>query len=158
MRTTLIIAALAGLFGGRAFAVEQSAGQLAWLAGCWKGDPGTFEQWMPPSAGTMLGMSRTIKQGKTVAFEFMQVRQLSDGNLAFIAQPDGRPPVTFRLSRITPAEVTFENLEHDYPQRITYARPDETHMLARIEGSRAGNTRKVEFRFERVSCDALVND
>jgi hypothetical protein len=129
---------------------------MAWLAGCWQGqfgEPGTVEQWLLPAGGTMLGVSRTVKQGKTVEFEFMQLRQLPDGVLAFIPQPSGRPPTVFRLLRLGQSEAVFENLEHDFPQRIAYSRPDQSRLLASVEGLRSGVARKVEFSFARTSCD-----
>src|SRR6202012_23245 len=54
---------------------------LSWLSGCWNSEasePGSGEQWLPLAGGTLLGVSRTVKQGKTVAFEFMQIRALEN--------------------------------------------------------------------------------
>jgi hypothetical protein len=139
----------------------QPVEQMAWLAGCWQGqfgEPGTIEQWLAPAGGSMLGMSRTIKQDKMVDYEFMRVSRLPDGVLAFVPQPSGRAPTTFRLVRLGEAEAVFENPEHDFPQRITYARPGESRLSASIEGVRNGATRRIEFTFLRVSCDAQVND
>jgi len=104
----------------------------------------------------MLGMSRTVKQGKTVEYEFMQLLHLPDGVLAFVPQPSGRPPTTFRLSSMGAFEAVFENAEHDFPQRIAYSRPEETQLLASIEGQRNGVTRRIEFRFARVGCEASI--
>jgi hypothetical protein len=144
-----------------AFAADPARAQpvekMAWLAGCWQGqsgEPGTMEHWLPPAGGTMLGVSRTVKQGKTVEFEFMQLKQLPEGTLAFVPQPAGRPPTVFRLLRLGESQAVFENPEHDFPQRITYSRPEESRLVASIEGTRNGVTRKVEFAFSRTSCDA----
>jgi hypothetical protein len=129
---------------------------MAWLAGCWQGqagEPGTVEQWLAPAGGTMLGMSRTVKQGNTVEYEFMRLGKLPDGTLAFMPQPFGRPPTTFRLARLAETEAVFENRGHDFPQRITYSRPEESRLTASIEGTRNGTPRRVEFKFSRVSCD-----
>jgi hypothetical protein len=101
----------------------------------------------------MLGMSRTVKQGKTVEYEFMQLRQLPEGTLTFVPQPSGRPPTVFRLLRLGDSEAVFENSEHDFPQRISYSRPQESRLVASIEGTRNGTARRVEFEFSRVSCD-----
>ena len=49
---------------------------LRWLAGCWSQDgreAGSVEQWTAPAGGTMLGMSRTVSGGKTVAFEHLRI-------------------------------------------------------------------------------------
>ncbi len=65
-----------------AMAAESNVESLAWLAGCWqpeKGDAGSGEHWLPPAGGAMLGVSRTVKNGKTVEFEFMQLRTNAEG-------------------------------------------------------------------------------
>lgn len=152
----LFLAALVGLAPASPWAAEAGVEQLAWLAGCWQaesGEPGSVEHWLPPAGGTMLGVSRTVRQGRTVAFEFMQLRRQPDGVLALIPQPSGQPPTIFRLSSLGAAEVVFENPQHDFPQRIVYARPDDTRLLARIEGLRQGLARTIEFSFVRVACE-----
>ncbi len=131
--------------------------KMSWLAGCWQSgdaEPGSVEHWTPVGGGTMLGMSRIVKQGQTVAFEFMQLRELPDGRLAFIAQPSGRSPTTFPALRLNDTEVTFENTAHDFPQRVIYARDGQTRLRARIEGLRNGTLRAVDFPMSRVGCDA----
>lgn len=74
--------------------------------------------------------------------------------LAYIAQPSGRPPTPFRLLRIGEHEAVFENPEHDFPQRITYSRPEASRLLVGIEGPGKGERRKIEFAFSRTDCDA----
>jgi hypothetical protein len=141
-----------------AAANEQAVDRMAWLAGCWQGEfgePGTVEQWLAPAGGTMLGMSRTIKRGKTAQFEFMQLRQLPDGALAFIPQPSGRPATTFKFVSGGAKDALFENALHDFPQRISYALSEPNRLLASIEGERNGRVRKIEFKFNRTSCDSL---
>ena len=56
--------------------------KVAWLAGCWESRDGKGayqEQWMGPNGQTMLGMSRTVRDGKTVAWEFLRIHQEADG-------------------------------------------------------------------------------
>ncbi len=76
--TALLIFTVAPLFAVCSAAVPTPAtvDQLAWLSGCWAsaaGEPGSEEHWMQPAAGTMLGMNRFVRQGQTVAFEFMRI-------------------------------------------------------------------------------------
>lgn len=131
---------------------------LAWLAGCWQseqGDPGSGEHWLPPAGGTMFGVSRTVKNGKTVEFEFVQLRANADGKLVFIAQPSGQKEATFVASSVGTDSVTFENPQHDFPQKIIYRLQQDGRLVARIEGTRDGKVRGVDFPMKRVSCDAL---
>src|SRR5688572_20560502 len=102
----------------------------------------------------MFGVSRTIRQGKTVAHEFMEIRHLPDGKLAFIGHPSGQSTTVFPVLRIDEAEVVFENPEHDFPQRVAYAREGESKLRARIEGSEGGGVlRVIEFPMTRTRCD-----
>jgi hypothetical protein len=140
---------------GSAAAAQPEIDRLAWLAGCWRGEsaePGSGEQWMPAAGGTMLGMSRTVTRGAT-EFEFMELRYLPDGKLVFIAHPAGRQTTVFPLLRISDSEAVFENPEHDFPQRIAYAREGGSKLRARIDGVGNGALRVVEFLMTRVSCD-----
>jgi hypothetical protein len=159
MHTRARFAALAAAAGLNAVAAEPEIGRMAWLAGCWQSEsaePGSGEQWTPLAGGTMLGVSRTVRQGRTVEFEFMQLRQLADGRLAFIAMPSGREPTVFPLLRSDDREAVFENANHDFPQRIVYARDGVSGLRARIEGRVDGALQVVEFPMSRVSCDAAL--
>jgi hypothetical protein len=136
-----------------------SVASVAWLAGCWsaeQGEAGSGEQWLPPAGGTMLGVSRTVKKGKTVEFEFMQLRLDEQGKLVLIALPSGQKETTFVASASSKDSVTFENPQHDFPQRVSYRLHPGGRLIARIEGMRKGTLQRVEFPFKRVSCEALA--
>lgn len=133
-----------------------SVSELAWLAGCWASEgaePGSGEQWMAPAGGTLLGMSRTVKGGKTVAHEFVEIREIEPGRLAYIAHPSGQAEASFPLVRLTASEVVFENPEHDFPQRILYRLEEGGLLRARIEGLRNGQLKGVDFPMRRIPCD-----
>jgi hypothetical protein len=142
-----------------AWAQEHDITKLQWLSGCWKADAaeaGSVEQWMPLAGGSLLGMGRTVKGGKTVAWEFMRIDVQPGGRLAFHAQPSGQPPATFPATSLSDTEVVFENPQHDFPQRVVYARDGATRLAARIEGQRNGKLRTIAFPMQRVSCDSLL--
>lgn len=159
MRSTvlLLLAATAGASGQPAPTDASPVAALAWLAGCWAsmdGEPGSGEQWMWPAGGTLLGMSRTIAEGRTVAHEFMQIREIEPGRLAFIANPSGQAEATFPVLRLGAREVVFENPEHDFPQRVIYRLDDAGMLRARIEGTSKGQARSADFPMRRVPCAA----
>jgi hypothetical protein len=132
---------------------------LAWMAGCWaaeKGDAGSVEHWLPPAGGTMLGVSRTVKNGQTVEFEFMQLRVNSAGKLVFIANPSGQKQTTFVASSVGQDSVTFENPQHDFPQKVIYRLEPGGRLIGRIEGTRGGTVKGVDFPMRRVSCEAAA--
>ena len=127
----------------------------AWLAGCWaqeRGERGSIEMWMPPAGGAMLGMSRTIRDGKAAAHEFMQIRVASNA-LVFIALPSSQREATFTAVRNADREIVFENLEHDFPQRIIYRRTGAETLSARVEGMREGKLRGIDYAFKRTTCE-----
>ena len=143
---------------GAAFAASPDPlAKLAWLQGCWAaqgGEAGSVEQWSSAAGGTMLGMSRTVKNGKTADFEFVQIREVEPGTLTYVARPSGQAPAAFNLLRHSETEFVFENLTHDFPQRIIYRREGERALRARIEGMSKGKLKGIDFPMQRVSCEA----
>ncbi len=130
---------------------------IAWLAGCWSADgkdAGSGEHWLPAAGGTMFGIGRTVKNGRTVEHEFMQLRVNADGRLTFIAAPSGQTEAAFVASDSADGAVTFENLQHDFPQRVIYRLLASGRMLARIEGLRGGVLRGVDVPMTRMACEA----
>ncbi len=147
---TLLLAACAS-----AQAQADPFAPIAWLAGCWTQqgrEAGSVEQWMAPAGGVMLGMARTLKGGRVVEFEFLQIRAGADGKLSYIAQPQGRPPTEFKLLRQGEAEALFENSTHDFPQRVGYRREAADRLVARIEGTMNGKERGIDFPMQRTAC------
>ena len=133
---------------------KPSVADLFWLSGCWQGRQGTAlieEMWSKPAGTTMLGLGRTVKNNRTVSFEFMQFRE-QNGTLAFLPQPQGGAQVTFPLKEFTPTRFVFENLTHDYPQRVSYERKNNL-LVASIEGTEKGKFSRLEFVMQKVRCN-----
>ena len=128
--------------------------KLGWISGCWKatGNLQSEEHWTKLDGQSMLGMGRTIANGKTVFFEFLQIREQPDG-IFYIAQLNGGAPVSFKLVKVNDSEAIFENPEHDFPQRISYQRVIDGSLMAVIEGQEKGKPKRVEFAMKHVRCD-----
>ena len=117
---------------------KTSLSDLAWLSGCWESNRNgreINEQWMKPAGQTMLGMGRTVSKGKTVEYEFVQVRADGDGSIYYVAKPSGQSEASFKLIKYQNREATFENLEHDFPQRVIYRLEPDGSLFARVEGT-----------------------
>jgi len=116
---------------------------VAWLAGDWQGGSGAVtveERWTAPAGGAMLAVSRTIKGGRMVAFEFLRLIE-RDGGLVYIAQPNGRPPTEFASTQISAGSATFENPAHDFPKVIRYTKRADGSLEARVsDGGQRGET------------------
>jgi len=127
---------------------------LAWLAGCWKHEEPGFrrdEQWMRPSGGTMIGMSRSVAEDRTVEHEYLRIEVRGD-QLAYVATPSGQAEATFVQVEVTDRMVVFEAPGHDFPQRITYERMSPRSILAWIEGDVEGVSRVIEFPMTAARC------
>jgi hypothetical protein len=134
--------------------------QLNWMTGCWApagADPGSVEQWSSPAGGTMFGFNRTVRQGKTVAFEYLRIVDEGDNVIVLIASPSGQETAQFRMREQTEREIVFENPLHDFPQRISYRLDDGGNLLGRIEGKIDGAERIVNFPMLKISCDGDDN-
>lgn len=66
-----LLPVLLGAIVGCIASTSLRAGDLAplgWLAGCWsnpQGEPGSGEYWQPLAGGTMLGIGRLVREGRT---------------------------------------------------------------------------------------------
>jgi hypothetical protein len=137
-----------------AVAVSSPVEALAWLAGCWKHEEPGFrrdEQWMRPSGGTMIGMSRSVAKDRTVEHEYLRI-EVREDKLAYVATPSGQAEAVFLQAEITDRMVAFEAPGHDFPQRITYERMTPRSILAWIEGDVDGVSRVIEFPMTETRC------
>jgi hypothetical protein len=127
--------------------------RIAWLQGCWQsvaGDRTIEEQWTTPRGESMLGIGRTVSGDTLVEYEFVVVRERGE-RLVYIAHPSGQPSAEFLSTTASPTEVVFENAEHDFPQRVGYQRQG-TALDAWIDGTKNGQTRRINFHYQRVAC------
>jgi hypothetical protein len=153
-RRTLIVAPLLILAfsmpGGGPGEIER----LAWMTGCWEftaGQRTVEEQWMAPRGKSMMGMSRTVRAGRLVAWETVLLREDSTGTLSYNAFPGGQPPAVFPAVETSDSHAIFSNPAHDFPQRIIYRRRGDT-LAARVEGTVSGTARGSDFPYLRTAC------
>ena len=132
-----------------------SVDRLSWLSGHWtfERDGRTVEEhWTKPAGGTVIGMGRTVRDGKNVEHEFLLVRQ-EGGELHYVAKPSRRAETVFKLTKLTDTEALFENPQHDFPTRVLYRRQPDGSLHARIEGVVNGRPRAIEYPYRRAKCD-----
>jgi uncharacterized protein DUF6265 len=129
---------------------------LSWLAGCWEANARgreVNEQWMKPGGGIMLGMARTASQDKATEFEFTQIREDKDGPIYYVAKPSGQAEASFKLVKLQNKEAVFENLQHDFPQRIIYRLAPDGSLFARVEATVKGQLRGIDYPYKRAKCE-----
>ena len=158
MKRLLIAAAmLTGLAAAADDEHRVTIRQMGYLAGDWTETTNGViveEHWVGPVGGVMVGMTITHseKPGAKTRIEFMRIVE-KDGTLVFIAQPDGQPRAEFRLKEANNGIATFENLAHDFPERITYEIAGEqlNQLKARIEGTIDGKPRSMDWTYSKVA-------
>jgi hypothetical protein len=132
--------------------------RVGWLGGCWRMSAGPVvieEQWTAPRGGAMLGVGRTVRRDSVVEYEFLRVYAAGD-TLVYDARPSGQPRAEFHAAPGAASgdvtEIVFSNPTHDFPQRVAYRRVSADSVVARIEGTRGGQTRTISFPYRRVAC------
>lgn len=139
-----------------ATAQAPAVADLGWMQGCWRtdGDTPTEEHWSSPEGGLLVGWSRTLRDGRAVAVEHLRVQAGPDGRPTLVALPSGQDAAAFPAVALTDREVVFENLDHDFPNRITYTRTAD-RLRAQVEGVADGRTtRAFTVDYGRTPCDA----
>jgi hypothetical protein len=122
----------------------------AWLAGSWilKTEGQRVEEhWSTADGGLMVGMGKTVTPKRT-SFEFFRIADV-DGVLTYLAMPQARPETPFRMKSASSERIVFENLEHDFPQRVLYWRDGEK-LCARIEGTLNGKLEGEDWCYARM--------
>lgn len=136
---------------------RQPLDDAAWLAGCWEaasddGQNAAEEQWMAPRGGLMVGMSRSIRGGRATGYELATIGLDSGGLLVYHAVPSGQSPADFPARSIEDGRLEFVNAEHDFPQKIVYARIDENFIHAAVFGEADGAEPAFLIPYRRVPC------
>jgi len=128
---------------------------LSFMSGDWQQTSGSLqddEHWTGLAGGSLMGLSRTVKDGRTVGFEYLRIETRPDG-IYYVAHPGAKSPGTdFKLVRLQDREAVFENLAHDFPKRIIYRRNSDGGLTARVEGDGSESEKAQEFRYK-----AMVN-
>jgi hypothetical protein len=127
---------------------------VAWLAGRWTGtsaDGFSEETWSPPTAGSMVGVYRLVKNGRPVFYELMTFVEDNDSVVLRLKHFDGdltgwedkNRSVSFELVATDDTGVRFEGLTYqkDGPNRLTV-------YLA--QSDRNGAKTEETFRFTRA--------
>jgi hypothetical protein len=124
---------------------------LSWMAGSWAQETSggvVRETWLPPVQGAMAGVTQTHRPGRPPTTEFATITSEPAG-ATYTAHVGGQPPTAFVLKAGGPGEAVFENLAHDFPQRVIYRRC-EADLCARIEGTIDGKAQGMDWRYRRL--------
>jgi hypothetical protein len=121
---------------------------ISFMSGCWTGpspDGATIEEhYTAPLENLLLGMTRYVRNGRVVDFEFTTVER-TDSTFVMTPRPKGVKSDAFPLKEASDGKATWENPKHDFPQRIIYRRGADGSLIARIEGTTPKGERHVEW-------------
>ncbi|KCZ85482.1 putative lipoprotein [Hyphomonas adhaerens MHS-3] len=126
------------LLGACTAAPDMDSGHpLGWISGCWENADGDYrEVWSAPDHGYLFGYALALK-GDAVTF-FEQSRIDPGAAYTFNAYPAGKGPARFTEVERGAAHIVFADADHDYPQRIRYAREGNrmTAEISLLDGSK----------------------
>lgn len=149
MRTAALAGLIAACAAGCADAGETP---LNWVAGYWlscENGRQTAEVWINGGGSDLaVGVNLNGAPPKQ-SFEFMRLATV-EGRLAFIASPDAAPQTVFPLKSLSGSRAVFENLAHDFPQRVIYERAGDL-LKARIEGVENGEEQGMDWTFRKAA-------
>lgn len=135
---------------------ETKLDKTAWLLGYWEmqspDGSSVTESWIRSDDSSFSGAGKfKDSTGHVVSAEEIRI-VLRDKQLLYIPvvsnQNDGNA-VVFTEVEFTDSIMVFENMQHDFPQRIVYQRIADDSLLAYIEGNMGGETRRIEFPYKK---------
>ncbi len=110
-----------------------------------------MEMWTGTEGGLMLGVSRTVRDGRAVWFEHLRIVEQGD-SLLYIAHPSGQTEAAFLLVESDSSMLSFTNPLHDFPRRITYHFPRADTLAVMIEGPGTNGDHVSWFTYRRDVC------
>ena len=139
-------------------ALAQQAELPMWMVGSWLSCADgrqVSETWQGDARGMLLGSTLTL--GRRATFEFQRIARNDAGGITFYAQPGGAPATEF-VARPDSGDgrLVFENLAHDFPQRVIYWREGDG-LVGRIEGMLDGRAASEEWRYVRALPGQVCN-
>ncbi|HEU4719519.1 MAG TPA: DUF6265 family protein [Bacteroidia bacterium] len=128
---------------------------ISWLVGTWEGhdvksDFLFHETWSREGTNSLSGFSFiSTTDGDTVFKENLRIDHAEGGLYYIVNLPDNKGPVLFRLIKGDDKNAVFENLEHDFPKRISYLRQTANTVEVKLEGIEKGQPKVETLLFER---------
>jgi len=140
------------LFSGTTNA--QILNKIHWLVGNWeyKSKINITESWRIVSDTLLAGNSYTIRGTDTLSSEKTEI-VLKRGKLIYnvqVKEQNNGIVIPFLMTKCTNDSLIFENVLHDFPQKIIYKKIDNDNIVAAIEGKIEGKTKHKDFFYKRV--------
>ena len=116
---------------------------LMWLIGEWEfteKESTIFEEWKVENDSTLVGKSRTMKNGKRTFDETLRI-EFRDSTYRYIAFLPQKTAV-FKLEQLSESSISFADPKNDFPSSLVYNRSKSGIQII-LSGS--GRTVKMDF-------------
>lgn len=130
--------------------------KAAWLTGNWgfTTEEGSLtENWVKVNDSVYHGESYFVTPKKDTVFAETVVLDEVAGKMTYTVSVPGQndeKPVRFGLTKITDTEMTFENPQHDYPNKIVYTQAKPDSLVAVIYGKQKGEEKSETFTMKKI--------
>jgi hypothetical protein len=126
-----------------------------WLLGKWENNSengNLLETWKKVNDSIYSGESYFIKGKDTLHSEQIKLEQKGE-NLLYIATVKGQnndEAVTFIHNATIEKQLVFENLKHDYPQKISYFIISKDNLAIEISGIQHGKPSSAKYSMKKM--------
>ena len=126
-----------------------------WLIGNWQRiskEGILIEAWTQLNDSTYSGRSFFISNGDTLSSELISLEQRK-GKLYYIptvSDQNNRKSVIFTMTGLTDSSATFENPEHDFPQKIVYRFQKPDSLIAEVSAIVSEPKKSIVFRMRQM--------
>lgn len=123
---------------------------IDWILGEWiqqTEQTTTFECWKKEDPTTFRGYGSTTQSGseKRRTEEYLLLTSLGEEIYYFAKVPHNELPTAFKLTEFSDSHAIFENLEHDFPNRLEYRLIAPQVLSVKVSGS-ASQGFEINFR------------
>jgi hypothetical protein len=128
---------------------ETEINSLKWMLGKWQSSTEEgilYEEWKKVNDSTYSGHAYAITiEGDTTFSETAEITK-TNGSITYSVTVNEESSTDFALVDNQEGAV-FENVDHDFPQRIIYQKLAKDSLFARIEGTVDGEDQFEEYRY-----------
>jgi len=153
MKKTLVISLLSIVVFFISCEPAKNLDEHQFLIGKWEGgrDGMTLQEiWNKESNERLSGQGVVLSDNDTLFHEKIAI-ELRGNEIYYVATvPSNDGPVSFKLISSEKNKWSYENKEHDFPQKITYTFIQPDSLIAVIEGMDKGKTSREVFRFKKT--------
>lgn len=107
------------------------------------------EEWSRENDKLIVGKGYVLSENDTVFIEKLSI-EIDENSVVYAAEVSNQNKdmkVPFAAVKQTKNKVVFENVQHDFPQRIIYNLKSDKELRVAIEGYENGVYRKLKFDF-----------